>query len=214
MGRLSLSIHKRKYKRYKDYISHQSDKLTDWIGNRKRFNPTSFTRNVRSFKKRISKFIEFVHGPNVLCLGARLGEEVVAFRKMGFPDTMGIDLNPGEDNPYVIKGDFHNMRFEDSSFNSVYTNCIDHAWDLKMLSAEVSRVLVPHGVFILEIGHLVDKNKKERMDLIRVWAKYESLMYDKSNDIVNNLPEFVAKIKVGESYGRIVLILDNIKGKS
>jgi SAM-dependent methyltransferase len=129
---------------------------------------------------------------------------------MGFPDTKGIDINPGENNPYVIRGDFNHMPFEDNSFNSVYTNCIDHAWDLGLLSIEVSRVLVPSGIFILEIGHLVSVHKEERFDLIKKSSKYESIIYDKSSDIVKNMPEFSIKVKYGNSYGRIILVLENV----
>ena len=46
----------------------------------------------------------------MLCLGARLGTEVRALHNLGY-FAIGIDLNPGVDNPYVLMGDFHKLVF-------------------------------------------------------------------------------------------------------
>ena len=46
----------------------------------------------------------------VLCLAARIGTEVKAFLDLGC-FAIGIDLNPGTDNRYVVHGDFHDLQF-------------------------------------------------------------------------------------------------------
>ena len=55
-------------------------------------------------------------GCSVLCLGARLGGEVRAFTAMGAL-SIGIDLNPGPNNAYVLPGDFHHLQFAQSVFD-------------------------------------------------------------------------------------------------
>jgi SAM-dependent methyltransferase len=104
-------------------------------------------------------------------LGARLGEEVVAFRELGFPETIGIDLNPGANNPYVTKEDFHKTSFANNSFNTVYTNSLDHSWDLESFAKEVHRILTPGGVLILELNHLMDQKKSERRKTAQIFLE-------------------------------------------
>jgi len=186
-----MSINRRKYKGYKEYLKHQSKKMD--IGVKKKINkfmPEYFSNNVRSFEKRIGKFKKYIKTGQVLCLGARTGAEVVAFRNLGFKDTIGIDINPGENNEYVIKGDFHNMKFKNNSFDIVYCNCIDHSWDLRKLSKEIFRVSKDDAFLLLEIDHLVKKSKKERKSLLKRDSKYESVMWDDFDDIKNELKEF------------------------
>lgn len=88
-------------------------------------------------------------GSRVLCLAARRGGEVRAFLDCGC-FALGIDLNPGVDNPYVVAGDFHGLQFPDQVVDIVFTNSLDHVRDLKAVVAEVRRVLVPTGQVLIE----------------------------------------------------------------
>ncbi len=92
--------------------------------------------------------LEFA-GRSVLCLAARQGTEVRAFIDQG-AFAVGIDLNPGPDNRYVVVGDFHDLQFADDSVDYVYTNSLDHAFDLDAILAQVAAVLRPGGALILE----------------------------------------------------------------
>jgi SAM-dependent methyltransferase len=76
----------------------------------------------------------------MLCLGARFGEEVRAWQDLDF-NAIGIDLNPGPNNEYVIKGDFHNIPWPDESFDYVWSNAIDHSLYLEQVVRETYRVL-------------------------------------------------------------------------
>ena len=187
-----MSIENRKYESYKQYLKHQSKKLDLGVKKKiKKFMPHYFSNVVISFEKRISKFKKYLNdGDKVLCLGARTGAEVAAFRNLGFRESIGVDINPGKNNKYVIKGDFHNMKFEDNSFDAVYTNSIDHAWDLRKLSKEIHRVSKDDSILILEIDHLLKKNKEERKKLLKKKSKYESVMWDTFNDIKKQFKEF------------------------
>jgi ubiquinone/menaquinone biosynthesis C-methylase UbiE len=85
-----------------------------------------------------------------VCLGARLGTEVMALHKLGH-FAVGIDLNPGPDNEYVLKGDFHKIVFPDGSLDAAYCNALDHVYDLERVLAEVRRLLRPGGIFVADI---------------------------------------------------------------
>ena len=114
-------------------------------------------------------------GRSVLCLGARQGSEVRAFTSHG-AFAVGIDLNPGPRNPHVLVGDFHQLQFADASVDFVYTNSLDHAFDLPRLIAEVRRVLKPDGRLIVEAnlegGEGAPRGPFESL----VWAKTDELV--------------------------------------
>ena len=199
-----MAVYKRKYSSYKQYIRHQARKAKK-LKKRK----AKFKANVRSFCRRFGEFIQYFSGKKVLCLGARFGEEVLALKKMGYPNTIGIDLEPGHPK-YVIKGDFHNIPFEDGSFDSVYINCIDHAWDIQSLFIEAGRVLKRDGVFILEIQHIIGVNRKQRRELIGSGSKYESVVFDRVSDISKMATGFKLIKEFKSKYRKIVVVFQKI----
>jgi SAM-dependent methyltransferase len=181
-----MGIKKRKYDSYKEYLKHQAKKFKLYS----RMGKTNKFTSVGGFEGRIGKFKKYIVGDKILCLGARTGAEVEAFRNFGFFNAIGIDVNPGKNNKYVIRGDFNNMRFEDNSFDTIYCNCIDHAWELKDLSKEIRRVLVPSGRLILEIDHIVNKTKKERFKMVKRNGTYESIIWGSIEDVKKELKDF------------------------
>jgi SAM-dependent methyltransferase len=139
-------ISQRRYDSYETYSDHQRSKLDDLLAT------TDFSRNAKStrlFRQRFELATELRPGSSVLCLAARIGSEVEAFISLGH-FAIGIDLNPGPKNPYVVVGDFHALVFADRSVDCVYTNSLDHAFDLEKVAREVSRVLKPGGIFMLD----------------------------------------------------------------
>lgn len=132
-------MEKREYKSYKNYIEHQLEKnqALSW----------DFKKKVDLFKKRFSIIKNYSLG-KVLCLGARFGEEVVAFESLGF-EAIGLDILPRAKN--VLKGDFNNLPFEMGSFDGVYTNSLDHAYDLDLIFKNVYRVLKSGGYFFMDV---------------------------------------------------------------
>lgn len=139
-------IARRRYGAYRDYVAHQSEKL-EQIGGEAFVNPE---KAVKMFCRRFELIAELPPKASILCLGARRGEEVRAFRGLGH-DAIGIDLNPGKDNPYVVQGDFHALQYADASLQCVYVNCLDHALDLEKILCEVRRVLKPGGLFVADL---------------------------------------------------------------
>jgi SAM-dependent methyltransferase len=137
------AFERRSYKSYEAYLEHQKAKLeTHEFGK----YDTEFRDALR---ERLSALEIDWHGRNVLCLAARIGTEVKAFLDLG-ATAIGIDLNPGPDNPYVVHGDFHDLQFAPESMDVVYTNSLDHAFDIGRIAKEVLKVLKATGVFIVE----------------------------------------------------------------
>ena len=138
----SLSF--REYQSYVDYVEHQGSKLEQ----------LNLSRYSETFKKalseRLGRLPELHAGSSVLCLGARTGAECEAFAALGC-FAVGIDLNPGPNNRYVVHGDFHQLQFSDASVDVIYTNALDHTFQFDKVVGEIKRVLKPTGSLIAEI---------------------------------------------------------------
>ncbi|HVT50189.1 MAG TPA: class I SAM-dependent methyltransferase [Dongiaceae bacterium] len=139
----SGSVQRRAYPSYEAYAEHQKAKLGH--RNLTRYDP-HFTE---ALERRLALLVPPPSG-SVLCLGARSGAECAAFIKLGC-FAVGIDLNPGTANRYVVTGDFHDLQYADGSLDVVYTNSLDHAFDLDRILKQVARVLKDGGRFIAEI---------------------------------------------------------------
>jgi SAM-dependent methyltransferase len=138
-------LYSRNYEDYAAYLIKQVSKLDNRPGWCKKLSIELRQRLQSSLKElRIVK-----HVMAVLCLGARLGGEVEAFIKMG-AFAIGIDLNPGVSNQYVLHGDFHELQFADNSIDLVYTNCFDHCLEPERVLAEIHRVLKPDGLLQMD----------------------------------------------------------------
>ncbi len=140
-------VRKRDYVSYEQYLSHQRAKLA--------LKRDRIAQHDREFEHvlhdRLQRSGIPLQGTNVLCLGARLGGEVRAFQRLG-AFAVGIDIEPGEKNPYVLHGDFHHLQFATQSVDVIYCNALDHAFDLTQIASEVDRVLKPDGTLILELS--------------------------------------------------------------
>jgi SAM-dependent methyltransferase len=177
-GELS-GVFDRKYVSYSSYIAHQKSKF-DLLTNGLETTPEDIDLN--DYDQRFTNVLgarlanlEFLKpGTSVLCLGARQGSEVKAFRAIGC-FAVGVDLNPGKDSKYVLQGDFHSLEFPDRSVDVLYSNSLDHAYDLGLLISEVKRLLINDGIFIAELP-LGAQESKRRND--GYWeSKYWSHVY-------------------------------------
>ena len=134
---------KRGYDSYEAYLEHQKAKL----------ETHDFGRYDEEFRTALRERLGALEiewpGRSVLCLAARIGTEVKAFLDLG-AFAVGIDLNPGADNRYVVHGDFHDLQFAPGSIDVVYTNSLDHAFDIDRIAKEVLKVLKPDGLFMVE----------------------------------------------------------------
>jgi len=120
----------RVYSSYEEYLEHQKQKL-EYI------DLEEYDVKYRDvLLERLRKLYFLKPGMTVLCLGARLGTEVKAFLDIGC-FAIGIDLNPGCDNRYIVYGDFHNLQFASSSVDVIFTNALDHVFDMRQMIEEV-----------------------------------------------------------------------------
>jgi SAM-dependent methyltransferase len=134
-------ISARRYGSYDDYLRHQKSKLS--LVNLDEYDKT--------FRKGLADRLKGGkwRGKAVLCLAARIGTEVKAFHDVG-AFAVGIDLNPGKNNYWVLPGDFHNLAFPDDCVDAVYCNSLDHALALDKVLKEVGRVLKPTGMLLVD----------------------------------------------------------------
>lgn len=143
-----LGVGRRNYATYEEYIRHQAEKLgrdVDGIRQCDREYEEIVTSRYRSL-------LDF-RGKSILCLGARLGGEVRAFKSLGAL-AVGIDIEPGPGNCHVLNGDFHNILFPDGCFDFAFTNAVDHVLDLNRFVSEVARVLKKGGYLLVELAQI------------------------------------------------------------
>ncbi len=151
-------VSQKKYKNYEAYQKHQISKM------RSGFSPGKNYQKIyrASLSKRLSRYKDekkIKSGMSVLCLGARDGTEVKAFLDQGF-FAVGVDLYP-KSTALVLQVDFQKLPFPDNSLDIVFTNCIDHAYDLDGMLKEVIRVLKPGRFFIADFGQ-ASATKKDK----------------------------------------------------
>jgi SAM-dependent methyltransferase len=141
-------IASRRYGTYDDYVAQQRGKL----------DLCDLGDHDRQLRARLADRFRGsnLEGRSVLCLAARLGEEVRAFQDIG-AFAVGVDLNPGERNPVVLPGDFHYLVFPDSCVDVIYTNSMDHSIDLCLLLREIERVLKPGGELLIDAREGADE---------------------------------------------------------
>lgn len=197
-------ILKRDYANYDEYLTHQKQKLDEMVKMKGGFS------NFDIFDYRLKFYLRFRHlqkllpsSAAILCCGARQGTEVDVLRDLGFHNARGIDLNPGDDNPLVTVGDMMNLNFPDNSIDLLYTNCVDHAFDLEKLIGEHARVLKPNGYLLYDIGINMEEGG----------GAFEAISWDRTEDIVLRLlKKFRSAVRLGrERQWLWVLVRDKIQ---
>lgn len=145
------------YNNYNEYVAHQLEKTSNkekqrrWLGE-------EWKEKIEIFKRLFMSNVEFIKNKSsAICLGSRTGQEVVALRELGIEDSIGIDLH--EFKPYTIKGDIHDINFEDERFDLAFTNIFDHSLYPEKFASEIYRVLKKKGIFILHVQLGIDQDK-------------------------------------------------------
>lgn len=175
-------VRRRHYASYTAYLEHQKSKLTMLkSGDRHGVDRMDLDSYDVSYRQHLADRFrgqpELPRGAGVLCLAARIGTEVKAFHDLGC-FAVGIDLNPGPDNAYVLPGDFHHLVFPDGSVDVVFCNSLDHAFDLGRLITEIRRVLRSGGHFIAEIPHGSEEAAKDNT------GYWESTSWTRAREVV------------------------------
>lgn len=163
------SFSRRDYPTYEAYVARQKSKLAtmDLDGHE--------VESRGRLRERLERLDFLRPGMGVLCLGARLGAEVQAFLDVGC-SAVGVDLNPGEDNPLVVQGDFHDIQFASSSMDVVFTNSLDHAFDIRKVLGEIRRLLKPGGFLIVEARRGIEEGWRPDSWDCFTWTTVDALV--------------------------------------
>jgi SAM-dependent methyltransferase len=177
-----ITYRKYKFNEYNSYLEHQSFKF--FLYKLPLLN--TFDEAVSNFFNNFKK-LKIKRNSYILCLGARTGAEVKAFRKLGF-FLIGIDLAYPKNSPYVIYGDFHNLDFPEKSFDLIYSNTLDHVYNHEKFIKEILRVLKNDGKILFDIQKGINENNKI------VIGQFETCGWDHSDEIIKKLLKFKIKL--------------------
>jgi ubiquinone/menaquinone biosynthesis C-methylase UbiE len=83
---------------------------------------------------------------------------------------VGVDLNPGPDNPWVMYGDFHQLQYADATLDTVYSNSLDHCLEPARVLSEIRRLLNADGSLIVEADPGVEDADGIAPDM---WATFQ-----------------------------------------
>lgn len=143
----------RNYSSYQEYVDHQAEKFNEMLRAKGAFTKEVLLQYRKKFYSRFVKLSGLISKDSkILCLGARQGTEVEVLRDLGYKNSIGLDLNPGPSNKFVLQGDFMNLEELDDSVDFVYSNAVDHAFDLDTFFKEHARVLKPGGYAMYDIA--------------------------------------------------------------
>ena len=165
---------RRHYRGYAAYLEHQSRKLS-------RVDLSEYDCVYRTvLRERLERLPQAWQGARVLCLAARIGTEVKAFLDLG-AFAVGVDINPGPRNRYVVHGDFHHLQYADHSVDLVFSNSLDHVFDLDRWMSEIARVLRADGALLLEVSAGMDEGGRPEF--------YESLCWTSVDEVIADFAE-------------------------
>lgn len=143
----------RDYTSYEEYLAHQKSKFDEIIKMHGGFDAKTTIKYRLQFFDRFRNLDAYLPADaKILCAGARQGTEVEVLRELGFENSYGIDLNPGPNNPLVKPGDFLHLEEKDSSLDLIYSNAVDHSFNLDALFKEHARVIKPDGYAFYDIA--------------------------------------------------------------
>lgn len=164
-------MYKKKYGSYQKYLDDQINGRRDL----KKMKDCVLLRNerVQAFNDML-KSLNASEVSSYLCIGARFGEEVEAGLAY-FSKCVGIDLLSYP--PLVVKGDMHNLQFADESFDVIYINVLDHAYNIKKVLDEIDRVLKSKGFLIVDATFI--KRDKPKLN------HYSSIDLEDSREIID-----------------------------
>ena len=151
--------------------------------------PLSYYQNHLKF------FLSYIPNKNdiksIICHGVRNDNEIDCFKKI-FPgaEVFGTDINYENKNKNIFKYDFSKLPEEwNRKFNLVYSNAIDHCFDIDETLKEWKRVGTKYMVIIFSGGEPTET------DPFRVEEKDIKELCEKHNLKILNLCDFVLTAK-------------------
>ncbi len=189
----------RDYENYTEYVTHQQRKFDEILKIGGGFSNKEVTGYRLKFYRRFRWLPSFLpKDACIVCAGARQGTEVEVLRDLGFINAYGIDLNPGPENPFVQAGDFMQMDDADSSVDLIYTNCVDHAFNLDDFFAEHARVIKPEGYALYDL----------RIETAGSARPFEAVAWESDKDVFLMMLRYfktVLRVEVDSGWKRVLL---------
>lgn len=179
-------MRKRDYKSYEEYKLHQLEKSSDAF--QRDHVHSKWKEDKEKHLARFKCLKDHITSGKAICLAAKLGSEVEVLKELGF-DVIGIDIAP--EPPLVIYGDFHDIPFEDNAFDLVFTNSLDHVYDLNGAAKEIERVMKPGG-YVLLVVHF------------GLYGSHESLRIDNIEELMRSFKNFfIVRLHLYDVWSRI-----------
>lgn len=90
-------------------------------------------------------------GAKSVCVDTQYGQEVAALKEIGVEDAIGIWKKQSK--PYVIKGEGHNMPFEDNTFDFIFVGggALERSTKALDFAKEIVRTLKPEGFAVVHV---------------------------------------------------------------
>lgn len=165
---LEPGLQSRRYESYEDYLRHQQSKPGQ-------IRMTGHDDELCAALAARLRDDGVPAGSSVLCLGARFGGEVRGFGSVGC-FAVGIDLRTAPESKHVLYGDFQDLQFPDACVDFVYTNSLDHAYDISAVLTEISRVLKASGQLIVDAVRGAEEGHPPGMWECFYWSTTEDLV--------------------------------------
>ena len=105
----------------------------------------------------------------------------------------------------MVFGDFHNLQFPNESFDIIYSNCIDHTYDLNKFVNEAKRVCKKDGLIIFDLPKGKQEGERD------YFGNFEALGWTNTDIIIKKICEndlsVVSKEILNKDYFQVVLKL-------
>lgn len=188
-------ITKRNYKDYEAYLAHQAKKVDL---QRAYFEKTSENRK-KVLAGRINAMAEHIPIKSglVVCVGARMGEEVECWKELGFI-TWGYDLNPASEN--VMKGDMHHLNqvCSQGTADIIYCNSLDHALYLDKVNKSFDWVGKKESYLVIDLS---TSPKLKDPKHLKWSGSYEAIVWESHYDVLGELTNFrLLELEISEGW--------------
>jgi len=87
-----------------------------------------------------------------------------------------------------LYGDFHDIQFPQNTVDIVFSNCVDHVYDIDNFIEQIKECLKPNGYLIIEAWF-------DSQDVDKFKGFYESFWYSDLSHLIKLFEQYNLKIK-------------------
>ena len=97
-------------------------------------------------------------------------------------DAIGIDIYVTKNNKYVHYGEFEKIPYENKTFDAIYTNSVDHIYNIEKTVNEFDRVLNTEGYLLINLMKGIEEGYE-------MTGTFESLAWKRRIDMLTKIQE-------------------------